>query len=340
MASSRLDMVLPLRKRSSAVPKRVDVAVEGGDLGTLATSWRRWLEAADFAPSTVRIYTMSVAQLAAFLEDRRMPLVARNLTREHIQEFISAVREGAWPKPRPGRTVHPERKHQGTAETRYRGCKAFFDWLVKETEIKVSPMANVERPKVPQNPPPMLTDDQLKRLLKTCSGTSFEDRRDTAILLLFVDSGVRRSELAYLTLDDVDLDNNVIKVLGKFRRERTVPFGRKAALALDRYLRVRSAHRQANERAFWLGRQGPLADGAIDLMVRRRARQAGLPKTHAHLFRHGWAHERLASGTPETEVMSLAGWRSREMLSRYGASAAAERAIDGYRRRPSPADRL
>jgi site-specific recombinase XerD len=105
-----------------------------------------------------------------------------------------------------------------------------------------------------------------------------------------------------------------------------VPFGRRTAQAIDRYQRIRTQHAHASSWALWIGRQRPLADSAIDLMVRRRARQAGLPpNTHAHLFRHGCAHTWLSNGGREQDLMMLAGWKSRTMLGRYGASAAAER---------------
>jgi site-specific recombinase XerD len=297
------------------------VTVKGGDLAQLTRSFQRGLQAANRSPATIRIYTISVAQLADFLEARGMPLVVANLTREHIEEWLSDILG---------------RRSAGTAETRYRGAKSFFDWLVEEGELKVSPMAHVKRPQVPEEPPPMLTDDELRRLLAACDGKDFMERRDMAIIRLFLDTGLRRSELAYLRLSDVDLDHNLVSVVGKLRRPRVVPFGRKTAQAIDRYLRARATHRHSSEEAFWLG---PIADSAVDLMVRRRARQAGLPPTHAHLFRHGFAHAWLAQGGQEQDLMMLAGWKSRTMLGRYGASAAAERARDAYRRL-SPGDRL
>ncbi|MCH7948096.1 MAG: tyrosine-type recombinase/integrase, partial [candidate division Zixibacteria bacterium] len=90
-----------------------------------------------------------------------------------------------------------------------------------------------------------LTEEQLRRLLKTCDGRTFEERRDNAILRLFMDCGVRLSELAGLTLSDLDLDSNVAVVLGKGRRPRACPFGRRTTLALDRYLRARAGHRDS-----------------------------------------------------------------------------------------------
>lgn len=118
-----------------------------------------------------------------------------------------------------------------------------------------------------------------------------------------------------------------------------VPFGRKTAQALDRYVRERARHRFAQAEAFWLSRQGPLNDSAVDLMIRRRARQAGVDGVHAHIFSHAFAHTWLAQGGQEGDLMMLTGWRSRTMLGRHGASAAAERARKGYRQL-SAGDRL
>lgn len=305
-------------------PQAVAVTVQGGDIGMLSKSFRRSLEAANRSPATVRIYTIGVAQLADFLAANGMPLVVANISREHVEEWLSDVLS---------------RRSPGTAQTRWKGAKAFFDWLVEDGELKASPMARIKQPQVPEAPPPMLSDDELRKLLKACEGSGFEERRDLALLRLLMDTGLRRSEAAYLTVSDVDLDNKLVQVVGKFSRPRVVPFGRKTAAALDRYLRERSRHRHADTDAMWVGRQGPLADSAVDLMIRRRARQAGLPSTHAHLFRHGFAHSWLAQGGQEQDLMMLAGWKSRTMLGRYGASAAAERAREAYRRL-SPGDRL
>jgi site-specific recombinase XerD len=74
----------------------------------------------------------------------------------------------------------------------------------------------------------------LKRLFAACAGSTFEARRDTGLLMLLLDTGARRTEMTGLTLDDLDLDLDVLVVLGKGRRERTLPFGRRAGEALDR----------------------------------------------------------------------------------------------------------
>ncbi|MCA1569879.1 MAG: site-specific integrase [Chloroflexi bacterium] len=109
-------------------------------------------------------------------------------------------------------------------------------------------------------------------------------------------------------------------------RERLAFLSPKAVKAVDRYLRLRTRHRFADLPWLWLGQKGRLAQSGISQVLRRRGRAAGVNRLHPHLFRHTYAHEALS------EVMALAGWRSREMLSRYARSAERQRAIAAARR--------
>lgn len=127
------------------------------------------------------------------------------------------------------------------------------------------------KPKVPEIP------IDLRKLFACCGGRGFEDRRDCAILRLFADTGIRRSELAALTVDDVDLDLGVVYVVG--RRPRSAPFGKRTAQSLERYLRARARHKDAAMTgALWLGIKGAMTNSGVQRVVRERGRAAGIER--------------------------------------------------------------
>lgn len=167
------------------------------------------------------------------------------------------------------------------------------------------------------------------------------DRRDLALILLYADTGARLSEIVGAEVGDLDLRGRVLKIMGKGRRERVVPFGARTARAMDRYLRIRARQPYAHSPWLWLsGKDGRgIKPNAVAQMLRRRGKEIGVPGLHAHMLRHGFADAWLRSGGNEGDLMELAGWRSRQMLTRYAAATRAERAREAYRSR-SPMDQL
>jgi site-specific recombinase XerD len=152
---------------------------------------------------------------------------------------------------------------------------------------------------------------------------------------------MRRSEIGNLSVEDVDIDQQIVRVVGKGNKVRYVPFGDRAATALDRYLRLRRTHRYAGLPHLWLSERGSMTGQGVAWVVERRAGQAGLGHVHAHQFRHTFAHQQKMAGVPDEVIERTAGWApASPMLRRYGAAAADERARDAYRRYRAPGDRL
>jgi site-specific recombinase XerD len=286
------------------------VNAKGRSIAKCATSWQLSLQSQNKSPRTVETYLATVEQFASFLDERAMPTNVTLIEREHVEAYI------AWLL---------DRNAQGapaTANLRYRSLQQFFKWLLAEGEIDASPMANTKPPKVPEKPVPVFEDDSIDRLLKVCAGRDFESRRDTAIIRLFDDTGMRRAELVGLMLGDVSASDRTAHVIGKGGKPRPCFFGKDTALALDRYLRLREDHLYTHSPALWLGRSGPLTGNGLGQMLRRRGEEAGVPNVHAHRFRHNMAHDWKMRGGNETALMAQAGWSSRQMLDRYGKSAA------------------
>lgn len=294
-------------------------------LDALVTSWTLAMESDNKSPRTIAGYRESLTLLGRWLLEHDHPADPEDITAELLRTWLVELRET---------------RSASTARTRWNGLRSFFAWALEEDEIPINPMALIKAPAVEEKLVDMLSVDQLKDVLAACEGPRLIDRRDLALILTYADTGARLSELALAPRDRLDLRGREIVVMGKGRRERILPFGARTARALDRYLRMRDRQPYAEGPWLWLsGKDGrSITPDGIKQMLRRRGNEVGI-RLHAHMFRHGFADAWLRAGGAEGDLMELAGWRSRQMLTRYAAKTRGERARESYRGR-SPMDNL
>jgi site-specific recombinase XerD len=217
-----------------------------------------------------------------------------------------------------------ERCKPSSVWTAWRHLKGFFTWLHSEGDISVNPMVGVTKPIVPPSEVTVLTAQQVRALLATCKGPDPETRRDHALLAIMLDTGLRLSEVARLTIDDVN-EEGTLRVFGKGRKWRTVALGTTSATALNRWIRLRTQ----TSHSLWSGRKGALTTEGIRKMVKRRGQQAGF-HLHPHMLRHTFVDNWLRNGGAEVDLARLAGWTTTRMAERYAQHRAEERALAAH----------
>lgn len=299
------------------------------EISDLAASFRRSLRAAGKAERTQILYGQAIRFFCDWLTAQGRPTTLDQLNRHALSAWLADL---------------ADRVDIETVRTRLRGMRRFCRWLVAEGELDKAPTEGVEMPAAPEKPVRVLTDDELGRLVKACQvprGRAgvydrriFDGRRDEVIVRLLADCGLRVSELVGLEFPEhVDLQQELAYVTGKGNRPRAVPFGARTGQAIDRYMRVRSAHPYAaRTQRLLLGERGAMSTDGVRWRLQVVGQAAGVPDLHPHAFRHSAAHRWLAAGGQERDLMQIMGWRSDSMLSVYARSTATERARGAHRR--------
>jgi site-specific recombinase XerD len=211
------------------------------------------------------------------------------------------------------RLVHPESAspdHGIGPSSRARklsAIKSFFKYLtVRTKQLEENPVAELEYPKLRKSLPKYLSMEQSAALLRSVSGQN--EKRDYAILMLFLNCGIRRSELVGLNLTDVYEDR--IRVVGKGNKERFVYFGTPCRKAIDAYLPERMKQELTDNRALFGSRNGNrISTDAVHRLVKKALMQAGLDSTQfsAHKLRHTAATMMLSGGVDVKTVQEVLG---------------------------------
>lgn len=229
----------------------------------------------------------------------------REITTSEIFDFLSYLANDRNPEPD---SPAPDLGISASSRARkLSAIKSFYKYLtVRTKQLTENPVADLEYPKLRKSLPKYLTLDQASRLLQCVSGVN--EKRDYAILMLFLNCGIRRSELVGLNVADVYEDR--IRVIGKGNKERFVYFGSACRKAIDAYMVERNKLVLTDNRALFGSRNGNrISVSAVHRLVDKALLQAGLDTTQysAHKLRHTAATMMLSGGVDVKTVQEVLG---------------------------------
>ncbi len=286
---------------------------------------------------TVRAYESDLTQfvhfLAGELNRRRDDITPTDVDRVHVRAFLTEL--------------HKRGNSRSSAARKLAAIRAFGRFLRREGFVEADPAALVGTPKREERLPAHLGEAEVSRLLELPDTTQPLGRRDRAILELFYASGLRLSELVGLDVEDVNLSSRVVRVLGKGRKERIVPFNRSAEAALRAWLKdweqlshtatralaVASRGRRKVSNPLFLNYQGGrLSSRSVDRLVRKYV-AAGSTRfgISPHALRHSFATHLLERGADLRAIQELLGHARLSTTQRYTHLNAAQ-LIETYRK--------
>jgi integrase/recombinase XerD len=200
-----------------------------------------------------------------------------------------------------------------TVSIKIRALKRFFEYLESSNHILINPAEHIKEPKKETRlPRAVLTEDEARKILEAPNLSTMTGIRDRTIMEVFYSTGIRLAELMNITVYDCDLHGGMLRVKGKFSKDRVVPLGKHAVRFLKEYItRVRPCHTKNNKaiRNLFVNQTGqPLASQTIQQQVRNYAKKAGIKKhVTPHVFRHTFATQLVKNGADIRAVQKMLG---------------------------------
>jgi integrase/recombinase XerC len=283
------------------------------------------------SPETIREYRRDTTQFAEFLAPpgTKTPAISE-IDHRVVREYVG------W--------MYDRKLERASVARRLASLRTFFKYCVREKHCTQNPARLVSTPKLPKRVPQILTAEELNGFLDSLGEAGAKNKarrqrkptakseeearvilkRDRAILELLYASGLRVSELVGLDVGDIDRSGQMLRVLGKGRKERVVPYGAKAQAALDVYWPVREQIlarpmvKPALEAVFLNCLGGRLTDRSVHALVRKYSRLANVNwDMHPHSLRHAFATHLLADGADLRAIQELLGHVSLSTTQRY-----------------------
>lgn len=245
------------------------------------------------SPHTLSNYQRDLEKLQDYCNDTTLT-EWHTLRDNHIRAFIARLRRN---------NLSP-RSIQRTLST----VRTFYNYLQRQGLARINPANDVSAPKQQRKLPGLLDVDQTAQLLNINSDDPLE-LRDQAMMELIYSSGLRLSELVNLDLSDIDLKDQTVRVIGKGNKERVVPVGRYAVVALQAWLEIRNTIVVESENAIFISNRGRrISQRMVQLRMKEWAIKQGVNgNLHPHMLRHSFASHLLESSGDLRAVQELLG---------------------------------
>lgn len=257
------------------------------------------------SPHTISSYRIDLTQLADYLDAKKI----------RLSQVDNVVLRGFLVE------LYRKSLAKTSAARKLAAIRSFFQFCLKRHWIEDNPAKVVATPKLDKTVPSFLSEDEMEKFLEIPPSDATLGIRDRAILEVFYATGIRVGELVGINLENLSLDEKMIRVRGKGKKERLVPFGRKAAESLADYFRLRPAllKKNLNESALFLNYQGArITSRSVQRLVAKYIRRAALRrKISPHSLRHSFASHLLSRGADLRVIQELLGHESLATTQKY-----------------------
>ena len=289
-------------------------------------------------PKTVTWYRTSLRLFMDYLIDSGVSPILGQMSVELVREYVLHLQTRNRFEPHPYTPTRDQRLSPISVQGYVRGLKAFFNWLYKEGYSEDHLLQRLNPPKAPRKLIEPLTDVELAAITSAIDPQTSWGGRNMAMVILFLDTGLRLSELLTLDMKDLHLEEGYAKVMGKGQKERIVPFGSSAQKALMKYIYHFRPEALNGERVFLNLDGRSMTETGLKLIFRRLAIVSGVTRLHMHLLRHTFAVNYLMNGGDVFTLQQILGHTTLEMVRRYVNLANAHVMIQ--HKKFSPVDRM
>ncbi len=311
-------------------------------LDTVFQGYRLCARTEGKSENTIRITCTALNALKGFLESKGYTDDVTEIGINELREFVLHLQRVKAFEHHPY-TEPQTRGLSGHAISTYlRAILAFWSWLVREEIISTNPFTRIKVPKPPKKVIATFSDKQLNVVFKSVNTATNSGFRDYTIILMLLDTGMRASELVGLTLDNVNLEDGMVRVFGKGSKERFVPIGSRVQRTLWKYIQ-KYRPQPANPLCPTLlltASGNPLTTDRLRTIIEKYTQRAGIEgvRCSPHTFRHTFAISYLRNGGDVFSLQKILGHSSLEVVRIYVNMSGAD--VKECHRRFSPADNL